>query len=490
MKRSVQPRAERLMAYGKPAEYRAEQSKGLSGNMLIEAMNPPLAEMDAYSVLAHMPAARDGNFFDLPLEMRLEGILDLRDVYIPTPEFLDAFSLTVRAIRRSYKYRDPRDPRVMRFLYALSETEEPSLLPRLDPSGGGSNGIMLVGTTGVGKTSFVDRLVQYMGKEAIIHTMLNGLPCYWQQVVIFRIQAAETKTVAGIVTAIAAQADAITGSRYKAQLRGKTNRGELLIVCCQILSCLMAGILIIEDLQLLRSTGGSATEILDFLANVMETTGIPVASVSTFRVKRVVTANTAVGSKLSAGGTREFTPLPYSRDFEYLVMTYWSLRVSHSNSTMPDWLPNLAHQQTAGVRRFLRELFECLLERMAQEENEKLTQAFVRKCADESIGRYKKAISCLKRVKAKDFLYDEEYLLYEDLFDSTIKQKPEPSGPSPMPHHTQAENSPLPIVPAAPSTKNKLVSKRIRGKSASSTKSEEGGDMPISTDNTFILDKL
>jgi hypothetical protein len=486
----VKPRAERLIAHGKPAQYRTEKSKGLSGNILIEAMKPLLSEVDAYSVLAHMPAERDKDFFDLPLELRLEGILDLRDVYIPTAEFIDALALAMRAIRRSYKYRDPRDPRVMRFLYDLSETEEPSLLPRLDPSGGGANGIMLIGTTGVGKTSFVDRLVQYVGKEAIIHTTLNGLPCYWHQVVIFRIQAAETKTVAGIVAAITAQADAITGSRYKAQLRGKTNRGELLIICCQILSCLMAGILIVEDLQLLRSTGGSATEILDFLANVMETTGIPVASVSTFRVKRVVKANTAVGSKLTAGGTREFTPLPFSADFEYLVMTYWSLRVSHFENAMPEWLPKLAHRLTAGVRRFLRELFEYLLARMAQEGIEKMSQDFVRECAAESIGRYKNAISCLKRVKARDFLYDEEYLLYEDLFDSTIKQKPEPSRPSPETHRPQPENSTLPVVHTAPPAKNNLASKGNRGIGAKSLKNDESRGIPISADNTSILDKL
>ena len=487
----------RLLRYGRVADYRTEHSNVLRGNPLIEAMKPILSEEDAYPVLAHLPIERDRDFLKQPLELRLEGLHDLRDVYIPTPEFVEAFGLIMRAIRRSYRYRDPRDPRVMRFLYELAEMEEPALLPRLSPTGGGSNGILLVGTTGVGKTSFVDRLVQYVSPQAIIHVTLGGRPCYWPQVVVFRIQAAETKTVAGIASAIAAQADALTGSRHKAQLRGKTNRGEVLVICCQILCSLMAGILIVEDLQLLKSTGGSATEILDFLANIMETTGIPVASVSTFRVKHVVKANTAVGSKLTAGGTREFFPVPLGDDFTHLIQTYWSLRVTTGGKTMPEWLPELAHHLTAGVRRFVREFFEYLFERMAIEEVNNPNKTFVRTCAAQSIGRYKRAISCLQRVREKEYVAEEEYLLYEDLFDRPSPKFSEPkistgdnSGSQRVDSFTDESSNQLAEIFGIPVQYDEPEPKKRAKKGNKKQKHKASDESALDNDGGFILDKL
>jgi hypothetical protein len=417
-------RSERLLKYGRPATYRTEESSALKGNMLVEAMEPVLAGKRAEFQLAKTVPARSSDFLHSPVEVRLEGLNDLKDIYIPTPQIVDAYSLIHRAIRASYRSRDPSDPRVMAFLYQLAEADEPSLLPRLSDAGGGSNGIMIVGTTGVGKTSFVDRVMAYLSPTAIIHTKLGGRPCYWPQVVIFRVQAAETKTVAGIAAAIAAQADALTGARYSAELRRKPNRGAYLVFCCQILSSLMAGILIVEDLQLLKSAGTKAVEILDFLANIMETTGIPVASVSTFRVYNVVDTNTAVGSKLRSGGSQEFLPLLPGLDFDHLVQVYWSLRITRGGgSEMPGWLPTLSYSHTGGVRRFARELFQHLFNRMAVEGVAVPNQKFFRACAKESVGRYAGAVNCLRRAQRGGRVYAHELVTYEDLFDTSLMRE-------------------------------------------------------------------
>jgi hypothetical protein len=356
------------------ARYRLDEVSLYADNVCVQAMPPSLSDKQIFTELAHVPSKRDDEFFALPGHIRRDAATDVRELFVPTEENVQNYGTLIASLRRSYFHRHPGNRETMMFLGALASIDADNVtqanaryLPRLSHSGGGSMGILMSGAPGCGKTTLLDRLEAHLGDARVIfHMTLEGRPCIWPQVPIVRVQVPETKTVKALAGGIVAQIDALAGTSLHATLSEKRNPGYYLVRTAQILTSYMVGIVVVEDLQHLATARGDATPLLNWLGSLMEVSGIPVVTVATHKVRRVLHSDSGIGSKLTSGGKLNVDYLPLGLDYQRLLKAAWTLRVSHPNVTMPVELPAICHKYTAGNRRYTRELLESLFHAMSR----------------------------------------------------------------------------------------------------------------------------
>jgi len=349
-------------------------------------MPPLLSDEEIFAEIANIPVKRDEAFFALPEHMRREAASDVRELFVPTSENIQNFSELYAALRRSYLNRHPGNKETMAFLHALASVDADNVtaanmryLPRMSRSGGGSMGILMSGAPGCGKTTLLDRLADYLGNASVIfHRSLNGRACLWPQIPIIRVQVPETKTVKALAGGLVGQLDAIAHTNLYSTLAERRNAGYYLVRTAQILSSHMVGLIVVEDLQHLATARGDATPLLNWLGNLMELSGIPVVTVATHKVHRVIRADSGIGSKLTSGGKLEVDYVPLGPDYHRLLLAAWKLRVSHPHLRMPVELPGISHRYTAGNRRYTREYLESLYLAMARlKDGQPITKQFL-----------------------------------------------------------------------------------------------------------------
>jgi len=374
--------------------YRADKNPRFRGNPFIEALPDIPTTEEAYESLAHRPLPRPEGFRLLARNRKIDLLGELQQLFVPTHQHIRALQNIVGAIRDCYEYRDLNRPAVQERLYNVARGQRIGIT-RLSPTGGGSNGMVLWGITGSGKTSFVDRLEEFIysqqasdpaiARRPIYHRLVQGMPSLWPQLPIVRIQC--NITLKGTIRALFAQIDGALGTGLGGTISSRASREEMVESVKQVLTIHFVGLLVVEDVHKLTDT---ASVVLEYFCDIMEEAGFPVLLVGTYKFRRPLVADLAVASKLTAKGKFEFALMELSgeRDDDSsdaegtealdeddedewtpFVEEMWSLNVFSKPRKMPSGFRAWLHFHTMGIRRIARLMMRALFERSLDDED-------------------------------------------------------------------------------------------------------------------------
>lgn len=393
--------------------YRIESNKRFRGNPLIEAL-PDLPDREvAYGVLAHMPLKRDADFRQAPVYRRIELLHEMQELFVPGEQHIVTLQSLMGLVRSCYSYRDPNKPEVQQALYRAGRGQ-PTQISRLSPSGGGSNGSVLWGVTGSGKTSFIDRFLQYLPSAPIVHRRIQGAPSQWPQIACLRIQC--SRTLKGTASALLRQLDEKLGTSYWSRGNTRMSKEAYLGKVIQAMTVHLVGLLIVEDVQNLREMRAESIEVLEYFTDIMEESGIPILLVSTYAARNPILSNTKVGSKLTAKGITDFAPLNADdEDWIACIEELWKFNIFSVPTEMPANFPAMLHFYTMGVRRFAREMLFVAFEQAARQKCATLDESLLDRIAATELSKYREAVSILRRRHIKDFIAADEAKRFEDV---------------------------------------------------------------------------
>lgn len=401
-------------------QYRVDSNERFRGNPLIESMPEVPDRAQAFEVLAHAPLARQAGYRGGPLHRRLELLHEMQELFLPGEQHIMAMQKLMGIIRQCYSYRNPNRPEVQAALYRAGHGEH-TQISRLSPSGGGSNGSVLWGVTGAGKTSFIDRFLAYLPKEPIEHRIVQNRPAVWPQIACLRIQCA--LTLKGTASALLRQIDEKLGTAYWS--RGNSHMSKELYMgkIVQAMTIHFVGLLIVEDVQNLREMRAESSEVLEYFTNIMEESGIPVLLVSTYAARGVLLSNTKLGSKLTAKGITDFAPLGLDdEDWVPLVQQLWQFNIFSVDTPMPAELPKALHFHTMGVRRFAREMLCSAFEHAARQGLATVDQSLLDQIAGGEMLKYQAAVQILRRRHVNDCIAPDEAKRFEDVLPPDLGQ--------------------------------------------------------------------
>lgn len=311
--------------------------------------------------------------------------------------------------------------------------------------------MVLWGVTGSGKTSFIDRLVDYLGSSPIYHRLVQGGPSLWPQVPVLRIQC--RKTLRGTSLALLEHLDKQLNSCHYGRVTDRLSRDLFLAKVQQAISINFVGLLVIEDVHKLKD---QAEVVLDYLCDIMEECGVPVLVVSTYKFRKALMADEAIASKLTARGMIDFEPIPFSSalrspatpaptqtetqggsarteggvdatqpeedddDWVAFVEELFELNVLRTAVEMPADLPRWLHFHAAGVRRFAREMLSVAFERSIRDASiTNITSPLLDDIASNELQKYQEAVSVLRRRLVKAQISDADAAKFEHLIAPT-----------------------------------------------------------------------
>lgn len=348
--------------------YRAhEPSPRLLGNQMAMSLPKPVSDQRVINVIGDPPLPRPANLSSMPLSARTEYLAQIQFFHHVFQVHIDFVHKVIAVVRASFLFRDPRSRDVMAFIWSLVSGAV-GTLPRLSGTGGGGGlGILLVGPSGVGKTSIVDRIVAYLRPKARIHLSLGGRPARWMQLGVVRIVVGNTwhETLMSIL----AEADRqMQMDRYVREGR-LVRRGELQGLVWRTLTSHFCPLLVLDEFQMLgRLQSDEALKILKGLVELMEQLGIPVLVVGTEAVRNLFASFPNYMEKFSNEGLTEFsvllpedpTSVDIHEDAQVLLDTYKALHVS---PVEPRYSEDYDYQfmlHTMGIPRVMREYKKVL----------------------------------------------------------------------------------------------------------------------------------
>lgn len=400
----------------------------LRRNPMALVFPPPESDSAVYKALAVSPQPKPQGFWEWPLEQRKEYLDFIDEFHYVFQNEIDLVHKAIALVRKSYRNRDPGNPRVLNAILRIIAGQEVKT-PRLSKAGaGGGLGLLITGITGLGKSSLLDRLVEYLGDYGRFHQTLAGEPAQWPQLGVIRVNA--QRTWKATLQRILADIDRQLGRDFYLKRERASSTAKLEKAVHDALTAGFAPLLIIDELQrLARLNETKALEILEGLIDMMGEWGIPVIVVGTVRVRRLMDRYSAEMDKFSNGGIPEFLPLD---ELDPDTANFILLLKEHSVSLAPvrysEDFDRLLVAHCMGVRRIMREYMKVVLTRHADDERIDANGALLEDISKDELKRFEKALSVLRKVKLGMRLTFADLQAYEDYLPPETNKKRKQTG--------------------------------------------------------------
>ena len=202
---------------------------------------------------------------------RLIALSDLFRVYIPSPMSTEIYSKLYLALLRSLQKKTTK-ARILQYNEnhkAIQQQEYNGIL-------GGSDSFTIIGTSGIGKSSAINRAIELLSENGIIESekpQTKIIPCVV-------VQCPFDSSVKGLLLEILRKVDEVIGSDYyKKSLKIRVTT-DMLIGCVSQVAINHIGLLVVDEIQ--NVVGNShGNSLVAMLTQLINNSGISICMVGT-----------------------------------------------------------------------------------------------------------------------------------------------------------------------------------------------------------------
>ncbi len=377
--------------------YREEVDPELADNEMALVLPMLEDDDDVESILSVFPVERAPDFFERSRGLRIEYLQTMDKFYVPREFDIDVVQEIVALAREGMRGRHPKNPEVMKVILAAADGKELIVRRTTKTGGGGGLGIVLVGSSGIGKSSLIERVKELFGYEPHVHLSVNGKPCRWMQLTAVVVKVQETWK--GTLLEILAEIDRQTGRGVMRGFNNNTSTAKLVLAVKLALCGQFAPILILDEFQCLgRLTKAAAETIMAGLIEIMEYGGIPVVVVGTVAVGALFERHAMEMSKFAGAGRFDMPLMNLDdKDTEVLMQMFKEFAVSKTPVVYADDFNYWFMAHTMGVRRFMRITMKAVLKRHAKDESVVADKTLLEAIAADEMKSWQLALSRLRK---------------------------------------------------------------------------------------------
>ena len=430
------------------AQYDPDQLNIYQGNPLIECLPPLLETEQMVGVLAKYPDF-DESHRNLPTASRLLLLRQAKRFYQPVQQSIELGLALNTMIRDSYQYRNPLD-----FHQCAERRQQIGAIDWFDiddydDDGSQTDGIIIVGLSGVGKTRSLRRNLAYI-PQVITHRSYQGQKLILQQIGWLAIDCPAKGTIWGLCSAFFAAIDRILGTNYlKLYVKDRTKAEVLIKSMATIADIHCLGILVIDEVQNLEGAREGRV-LLNFLVQLSNELKIPIVLVGTFKAEKVLTHAFRIARRGSGYVSPIWRALSNNEtedvinDWSIFLKALWRFQYVQHPIKLNKALSNTLYDVSVGIIDLAIKIFISAQGRAILTGTEKLTSGLFRSVAHDEFPWTSAAVNAMK-VGTKTAL-----LKYEDLYHSHMEldaikatMLPVPSGQSKA--NTQKDLPPEPL---------------------------------------------
>ena len=162
-----------------------------------------------------------------------------------------------------------------------------------------ASGFFAIGISGVGKSTAIESVLS-LYPQVIVHTEYNGRPFDQRQLVWLKLDCPHDGSVKGLCISFFHALDSLLGTSFHNKYCSKKNvtAHELLPVIARLSAQLGLGVLVIDEIQRLSlAKSGGSEEMLEFFVLLVNTIGVPVVLVGTFKAFPILTGAFAMARR-------------------------------------------------------------------------------------------------------------------------------------------------------------------------------------------------
>ena len=298
-----------------------------------------LAEMkmgkDLISEMSVLPIYND-NIRSENQAVRLIALSDLYDIYLPSEMSTEIYSKLYLALLRSLQKKNGRTATIQR-------NENNKLIRQQEHNGviGGSDSFTIVGCSGIGKSSAINRAIDLITENGIIETQnpyTKIIPCVV-------VQCPFDCSTKGLLLEILRKVDEILGSNYYSKsLKGRITTDMLIGTVSQI-SLNHIGMIIVDEIQNVANSK-NGTSLVGMLTQLINNSGISICMVGTpestvFFEQAMQLARRSLGL--------HYSTLEYNQYFYDFCKTLYSYQYTKNKTVISDSIVQWLYEHSGGI---------------------------------------------------------------------------------------------------------------------------------------------
>lgn len=291
----------------KPAVYYEQEIIDFKGNPLIEALPPILSPEEAYEKLSYYPPY-DINESSLPTHIRYHAIPRINKFFQPVMQHLDLEQRFSRLLRHGYVSRNPRLPDYNRALNGLQDIRSTA------------SSMTLMGFSGIGKTTAIERVLS-LYPQVILHEH----PLNLMQVVWLKLNCPHDGSLKSLCLDFFLKMDSLLGTNYYEKFGNRRNSISSMVTRMGKIARLHCiGAIIIDEIQhLLATRDNNSEKMMNFFVTLINEVGVPVILIGTMRAKVVLQQDFRQARRGSGQGDMVWQQMKKDDDWDLLIESLW-----------------------------------------------------------------------------------------------------------------------------------------------------------------------
>lgn len=290
---------------------------------------------DLFSALSELPDY-DDSIRNRSQAERLIALSDLYKFYIPSPMTIEIYSKIYLALLRSLQKKITRTT-------VLQQNENYRGLQRGSYNGiiGGADSFTIIGTSGIGKSTAIDRSISLLTANGIIETekpYRRIIPCVV-------VQCPFDSSVKGLLLEILRKVDESIGSDYYNKSLKIRVTTDMLIGSVSQVAINHIGLLVVDEIQnVVNSKNGR--NLVGMLTQLINNSGISICMVGTpecsiFFEQALQLARRSLGLQYSA--------LPYNEFFSNVCNTLFSYQYTREKAEINEAITEWLYEHSGGI---------------------------------------------------------------------------------------------------------------------------------------------
>lgn len=308
----------------------------MNGVSLVARLPPMLTQAELITAMQVLPDYNREVICKAGVAERLVALSDLYQIYVPSQMSLEIYSKLYLALLRSMQKKDTK-------LAVKQYYQNLKIMRQQECRGimGGSDSFTIIGTSGIGKSSAIERAINLMNGGEIITNdtgTMKVIPCVV-------VQCPFDSSVKGLLLEILRKVDDVLGSKYYHNALRARATTDMLIGSVSQVAISHIGMLVVDEIQNVANSK-NGKNLISSLTQLINTSGISICMVGTpestkFFESAMQLARRSVGLQYSA--------LSYNEYFRLFCQILFRYQYTRQSAEITEGIMQWLYEHSAGV---------------------------------------------------------------------------------------------------------------------------------------------